>query len=83
MKQAEDADKKVGNAEKEEIIVAHDSARVPGQHKDAAGHGDAEQLHQTVKEQETVQTAQIESGQNEEEHHDAAVREGEVFYHLP
>ena len=60
-----DAEEKRSDTNKQEVIVIHELAGVPGDHEDAEGDGDAEDFHDAMEEEITVQASQMKSDDEE------------------
>jgi len=50
---------KVGNADKQKVIVIHEPTWVPGNHKYATGDNDTENFCKAVKEKVVIQTGEV------------------------
>jgi len=61
------AHEEVGNTEEEKEMAVKETPRVPGDHEDAAGNGDAEGFRQTVEEKIIIKAGQIQSDQRYEQ----------------
>ncbi|EKD33847.1 MAG: hypothetical protein ACD_75C02576G0002 [uncultured bacterium] len=65
----------------EEKVVVQVAAGVPDDHKRTKGHGDAEKLHQTVKQEIVVQACRVEPREHQTAAGDMAVRDIQFFRH--
>jgi hypothetical protein len=59
MDQVESADEEIGDPQKEKIIVLEETARVPGDHKDAAGDDNREYFSEAVKKEIVIKTGHV------------------------
>ena len=66
VKQVEAADKQVGDADEEQIVISNETTGIPGDREEGEGHYDTEQFRQTVKEQVIDPAGQIYGDQGEE-----------------
>jgi hypothetical protein len=63
MNKIQPTDEKIGNPNKEEIVVMNKLARVPGDHEHAAGNNDGKEFGNTMEEKVVIEAAEIESDQ--------------------
>lgn len=66
MRQVQAADKKIGDTQKQKVIVVQEPAGVPGDHKNAARDEDAENLGQAVKKEVIIAAGQIKPEQDQQ-----------------
>ena len=63
MNKIQPPDEKIGNSNKEKIVVTNKLSRVPGDHEYATGNNDREEFGNAMEEKVIIEAAEVESDQ--------------------